>query len=132
MTKEKRQLKNITNIVKEAYELVNENNGYYVVDVSHFIKELAEELKLDQIFETQEIADLKKAGYKLSKDNKTATRKFQDIDVTVEKWEFSGYVLRFGKGRRKELADTVNDLYDVRSTSGFFKELFHSYKEIKG
>lgn len=130
MTNEKRKLTNIKSIVKEAYELVNENGGYYVVDVSHLIEELAIELELDETFNGEEISDLKRAGYKLSKDNKVATRKFRGIPVSVTKWEFSEYNLKFGQGRRKELEDNTGDLYDITdSTSGFFQSLLETYKE---
>lgn len=130
MTNEKRKLTNIKSIVKEAYNLVNKNGGHYVVDVSHLIEELAVELELDETFDSEEIRDLKKAGYKLSKDNKTATRKFKGVPVTLTKWEFSKYYLKFGNGKRKEFEDNTYDLNDVFSTSGFFKELFKSYKEV--
>jgi len=129
MTKEQKKLNNIKSIVKDAYEKVNENHGHYVVDVSHFVNELAEELELDVTFNADEIGDLKNANFKLSKDNKIATKMFKKIPVFVEKWEFSEYTLRFGKGRGRELETETSDIYDITNSSGFFAELFNQYKE---
>lgn len=130
MTREQRKLNNIKSIVKEAYDKVNENNGYYVVDVSHLVEELAVELELDVTFDDTEIKDLKKAKFRLSKDNQLATKTFRKTPIVVEKWDFSEYTLRFGKGRGKELEDNTCDIYDITdSTSGFFTDLFQQYKE---
>jgi len=130
MTNEQRKLRVITSLVKDMWEKINEDNGYYVKDLSYEIEELASELELDTTFDSSEIIDLKKAGFKLSKDNQTATKLFKGTPVIVEKWNFSEYTLRFGKGRRKELEDNTDDLSDVKSTSFFFKELYYSYVDM--
>lgn len=133
MTKEykklKRQIANLKSIVSDAYEKVHENNGFYVVDVSELVDEMATELELDETFDATEIKDLKKAKFTLSKDNKTATKKYWNVPVTVTKCEFSEYNLKFGTGKN-ELEDGTPDFYDVTdSTSGFFTELFNQFKE---
>lgn len=120
--KEKKQLENIKSIVREAYDKVNENDGYYVVDVSHLIEELAVELGFDITFNAQEISDLKKAKFKIDKTNTEATRIYKKITITVFKNNFDCYLVKFGSPKR-----ALFDIYDLNEISG--KDLEILYKE---
>ena len=128
MSNAERKLRVVESFVRDMYNKINENGGHYVVDLSYDVEELVEELELNTTFDATEIKFLEKAGYRISKSKQIASREFKMIPVFVEKTDFSYYILRFGKSRRKGLEQDFTKLEDAKSTSLFFKKSYRVYK----
>lgn len=126
MTKEQKKLDNLKSLVKDAYKKVNENHGYYVVDVSDLIEEMACELDLDVTFDDKEIKELKNLEFTLPKldNNQTATKKYKGVLVTVNKEGFDWYCLTFSKGKDESSVD-IYGFDELRGKN--FKNFFNDF-----
>jgi len=130
MNRAQMKLKNIESLVKDMVEKTQGSS--YMVDLSFEVEELASILDLDITFDEKEIKILTKANFMIHNDRQTASKLWRKIPIFVSKNGYLDYSLTFGKGRYKELENSVyDDLDQVINTRGeFFTELFQSYKEV--
>lgn len=126
--RENRKLMNIKSLVKEAYDIVNDDIHS---DISHIIEDLAVELELNTIFNDVEIKQLLKNKYKISKDKKSATKKYRNMPIRVIKIDFNEYVLTLGNVKMENFEDVVVDITDVLTNSLYFNYIFRKYKKLK-
>ena len=130
MTKDRMKLRNIESLVKDMVEKTQGSS--YMVDLSFEVEELASILDLDITFDEKEIKILTKANFMIHNDRQTASKLWKKIPIFISKNGYLDYSLTFGKGRYKELENSVYDDLDqvINSRGEFFSELYADYKKI--